>query len=153
MYGLGFFLLVAFILSVLWVIRRGIESAAFRAAEKAAGQGQHAQAIREVLKAEQRWGFNTAHDVRSTRVAALDRLDKLVRFACAQAEALGRPIDAREVGMTTHHLRHLLGTKEHYSWGSETSLKGEFKQHVGPLMAQLTGARQRFRAACSQVSS
>ena len=155
MSGLGFgtFLFIVFLIIVFYAVKRGREGAAFRNAERLAAAGQPGQAIRAVLSAEERWGFNTAHDVRSTRIAALDRLEKMVSLAAAQAQAMGRPIDPTEVLTFINHLRHLLGTKEHYSWGSNAALKSEFKQHIEPLIGQLTMARGRFRAACSQLAA
>jgi hypothetical protein len=149
--GLGLALAIAFILTVLYAIQRSMEGAAFRKAQKLAAEGQPELALRAVLGAMASWGFNTAHDVRSTRVAALDRLDAMARLAVEQAHALGRSIAAQDLATTIQHLRHLLGTKEHYSWGSDQSLKSEYKVHLAPLMAQLRACREQLRAACTQA--
>jgi len=149
--GLGLVLIVSFVLIILYAVRRSLEGAALRKASQLAAQGQPALALRELLKAEEHWGFNTAHDVRSTRVAALDRLGSIVQLAQELTRALGRPIDIQEITYAIESLRGLLGTKAHYSWGSDASLKSEFKVHLQPLMGQLGAARGRLRAACSQA--
>ena len=149
--GIGLFLVIAVIIIVIYAVRRSMEGAAFRKAEQLAAQGDHAGALRAIMSAEGSWGFNAAHDVRSTRVAALDRLDQMMRLAYAQSCALGRPVDLNEVGTLIQQLRHLLGTKEHYSWGSDASLKGEYKQYMQPMIGQLHAARARFRAACTGI--
>ena len=147
--GLGAILLISAVLIVVWAVRRTLEGAALRKAQALAAAGQHDAALREALTAERRWSFNTAHDVRSTRVAALDRLEQIVRFTSEQVQAIGRPIDSNRIMTLIRDLRLLLGTKEHYKWGNNQALEEPFKGQVGPLMAQLELERKAHREACS----
>jgi hypothetical protein len=143
-FGVGVFLIVAMVMIIVYAIRRSLEGAAYRSAITLATQGQPVESLRKLIDAESRWGFNTAHDVMSTRLAALERLQSMVHLAYEQTQLIGRPIDVREVVAMIQQCQQLFGTKEHYSWGSNATLKSQYRGYVSPMVMQLHAARRRF---------